>query len=102
MARAVRGGQVVGGAGGCLTADQPFGGPAAEADRKGFGQVAFPVQAAIVGGEHLGQAEGLPGTQDGDPADRVGVRGQGGDQGVAGLVDGDGRPVRRGEPAGCS
>src|SRR4029077_5180354 len=84
------GGQVVGGAGGCLAADQAFGGPAAEADGEGVGQVPFPVQRAVVGGERLGQPEGLPGAQYGDPADRVGVRGQRGDQGVAGLVDGDG------------
>jgi len=85
-----RGGQVVGGAGGGLAADQAFGRPAAEADGEGVGQVPFPVQPAVVGGERLGQPEGLPGAQDGDPADRVGVRGQRGDQGVAGLVDGDG------------
>ena len=56
-----RGGQVVGGAGGCLAADQAFGGPAAEADGEGVGQVPFPVQPAVVGGERLGQPEGLPG-----------------------------------------
>src|ERR1700760_4281287 len=84
------GGQVVGGAGGGLAADQAFGGPAAEADGEGVGQVPFPVQPAVVGGERLGQAEGLPGAQDGDPADRVGVRGQRGDQGVGGLVGGGG------------
>src|SRR5712691_6982124 len=42
------GGQVVGGAGGCLAADQAFGGPAAEADGEGVGQVPFPVQSAVV------------------------------------------------------
>jgi hypothetical protein len=94
------GGQVVGGAGGCLAADQAFGGPAAEADGEGVGQVAFAVEPAVVGGEHLGQPEGLPGAQHGDPADRVGVRGQGGDQGVAGLVDGDGGEFGGGQRAG--
>src|SRR4029079_7887816 len=95
-----RGGQVVGGAGGGLAADEAFGGPAAEADGEGVGQVPFPVQAAGVGGECLGQPEGLPGAQDGDPADRVGVRGQRGDQGVAGFVDGDGGEVAGGRRAG--
>src|ERR1700760_4137104 len=94
------GGQVVGGAGGGLAADQAFGGPAAEADGEGVGQVPFPVQPAVVGGERLGQAEGLPGAEDGDPADRVGVRGQRGDQGVAGLVDGDGGELAGGQRAG--
>src|SRR5580693_8368943 len=37
------GGQVVGGAGGGLAADQAFGGPPAEADGEGVGEVAFPV-----------------------------------------------------------
>ena len=73
-----RGGQVVGGAGGRLTADQAFGGPAAQADGEGVGQVPFPVESAVVGGEHLGESEGLPGAQHGDPADRVGVPGQAG------------------------
>ena len=95
-----RGGQVVGGAGGGLAADQAFGGPAAEADREGVGQVPFAVQPAVVGGQRLGQPEGLPGAQHGDPADRVGVRGQGGDQGVAGLVDGDGGELAGGQRAG--
>ncbi len=94
------GGQVVGGAGGGLAADQPFGGPAAEADGEGVGQVVLPVQPAVVGGQRLGQPEGLPGTQHGDPADRVGVRAEGGDQGVAGLVDGDGRELAGGQRAG--
>src|SRR5205823_1457335 len=94
-----RGGQVVAGAGGCLAADQPFGGPAAEADGQGVSQVAFPVQPPVVGGKRLGQPEGLPGAQDGDPADRVGVRGQGGDQGVAGLVGGDGGELAGGQRA---
>src|SRR5580693_9869538 len=94
------GGQVVGGAGGRLAADQPFGGPAAQADGQGVGQVPFPVQPAVVGGERLGQPEGLPGAQHGDPADRVGVRGQRGDQGVAGLVDGDGGEFAGGQRAG--
>src|SRR3984957_11505792 len=94
------GGQVVGGAGGGLTADQAFGGPAAEADGEGVGEVAFAVQPAVVGGQRLGQPEGLPGAQDGDPADRVGVRGQRGDQGVAGLVDGDGGEFAGGQRAG--
>ena len=93
------GGQVVGGAGGCLAADQALGGPAAEADGEGVGQVAFPVQPAVVGRERLGQPEGLPGAQHGDPADRVGVRGQRGDQGVAGLVDGDGGQLAGGQRA---
>ena len=93
------GGQVVGGAGGCLAADQAFGGPAAEADGEGIGQVPFPVEPAVVGGERLGQPEGLPGAQHGDPADRVGVRGQRGDQGVAGLVDGDGGEFAGGQRA---
>src|SRR6185437_5140288 len=95
-----RGGQVVGGSGGCLAADQAFGGPAAEADGEGIGQVPFPVQPAVVGGERLGQPESLPGAQHGDPADRVGVRGQRGDQGVAGLVDGDGGELGGGRRAG--
>src|SRR5580698_928127 len=94
------GGQVVGGAGGGLAADQAFGGPAAEADGEGVGQVAFAVQPAVVGGQGLGQPEGLPGAQDGDPADRHGVRGQRGDQGVAGLVDGDGGELGGGQRAG--
>ena len=70
-----------------LAADQALGGPAAEADGEGVGQVAFPVEPAVVGRERLGQPEGLPGAQHGDPADRVRVRGQRGDQGVASLVD---------------
>src|SRR6266581_7900527 len=94
------GGQVVGGAGGCLAADQALGGAAAEADGEGVGQVAFPVQPPVVGGEHLGQPECLPGAQDGDPADRVGVRRQGCDQGVPGLVDGDGGQFAGGQRAG--
>src|SRR6202451_3796101 len=57
------GGQVVGGAGGGLAADQSFGGPAAEADGEGVGEVAFPVQAAGVGGGRLGQPEGPPRAQ---------------------------------------
>src|ERR1700761_2041750 len=93
------GGQVVGGAGRCLAADQAFGGPATEADGEGLGQIAFPVQSAVVGGKHFGQPQGLPRAQDGDPADRVGVRGQGGDQSVAGLVDGDGGEVAGGQGA---
>ncbi len=94
------GGQVVGGAGGRLAADEPFGGAAAEPDGEGVGQVALPVQPAVVGGERLGQPEGLAGAQDGDPADRVGVRGQRGDQGVAGLVHGDGGEFAGGQRAG--
>src|SRR5580698_6978213 len=93
------GGQVVGGAGGGLAADQAFGGPAAEADGEGVGEVAFPVQPAVVGGERLGQPEGLPGAEDGDPADRVGVGGQRGDQRVAGLVDGHGGKFAGGQRA---
>src|ERR1700759_4224765 len=94
-----RGGQVVGGAGGGLAADEAFGGAAAEADGEGVGQVPFPVQPAVVGGERLGQPESLPGTQHGDPADRVSVRGQRGDQGVPGLVDGDGDEFAGGQRA---
>ena len=94
------GGQVVGGAGGCLAADQALGGPAAQPHGEGVGEVAFAVQPPVVGGEHLGEPEGLPGAQDGDPADRVGVRGQDGDQGVAGLVDGDGGEFAGGQRAG--
>jgi hypothetical protein len=94
------GGQVVGGTGRCLAADQALGGPAAEADGEGVGEVAFPVQPVVVGGERLGQPESLPGAQDGDPADRVGVRGQGRDQGVAGLVDRDGGELAGGQRAG--
>src|SRR6202043_3061288 len=55
-------------------------------------------------GQRLGQAEGLAGAEHGDPADRVGVRGQGGDQGVAGFVDGDGGELgggQRGGPPGA-
>src|SRR6185312_1080357 len=94
------GGQVVGGAGGGLTADQALGGPAAEADGQDIGQVALAVQPPVVGGQRLGVAEGLPGAQDSDPGDRIGVRGQGGDQGVAGLVDGDGSELAGGQRAG--
>ena len=94
------GGQVVGGAGGGLAADQALGGPPAEADGEGVGQVAFPVQPAVVGREHLGQPEGLPGAEDGDPGDRVGAWGQDGDQGVPSLVDGDGGQFAGGQRAG--
>ena len=41
-------------------------------------------------GQLFGDAEGLAGGQDGDLGDRVGVGGQGGDQAVAGFVDGHG------------
>ena len=81
--------------------DQAFGGPAAEADGEGVGQVPFPVQSAVVGGQRLGQPEGLPGAQHGDPADRVGVRGQRGDQGVTRLVDGDAGEFAGGQRAGA-
>src|ERR1022692_666600 len=93
------GGEVVGGTGGCLAADQALGGAAAEADGKGGGQGAFPVQPPVVVGEHLGQPQCLPGAQDGDPADRVGVRGQSCDQGVPGLVDGYGGQFAGGKRA---
>jgi hypothetical protein len=83
------GGQVVGGAGGGLAADQELSGPAAKPDSQGVGQVPFPVEPPVVGRELFGQAQGAADAQDGDPADRVGVRGQGGDQGVPGFVDGD-------------
>ena len=82
-------GQVVGGARGCLAADQPLGGPAAQPHSEGVGEVALPVEPPVIDGQHLGEPEGLPGTEDRDSADRVGVRGQDGDQRVAGLVHGD-------------
>ena len=72
--QAGRGGQVVGGAGGGLAADQALGGAAAQLHGEGVREVAFPVQPPVVRGEQLGQAEGVPGAEDGDPADRVGVR----------------------------
>ncbi len=45
---------------------------------------------AFVDGELFGDAECLAGGQDGDFGDGVAVGGEGGDQGVAAFVDGDG------------
>ena len=55
-----RGGQVVRGTGGRLAADEPLGGPAAQLDGEGFGQVALPVQPPVVGWEQFGEPEGVP------------------------------------------
>ena len=82
-------GQVVGSARRCFAADQPLGGSAAQPHSEGVGEVALPVKPPVIDGQHLGEPEGLSGPEDRDSADRVGVRGQDGDQCVAGLVHGD-------------
>ena len=67
-----------------------LGRPAAEAHRQRVGEVVLAVQVPLDQRQLLGHAERLAGRQDGDLGHRVGVLGEGGDQGVAGLVDRDG------------
>jgi hypothetical protein len=70
-------GQVVGGAGGCLSANQEFGGAAAQPYGQGVGQELFPVEPPVIGRELFGQAKGSSGAEHSDPADRVSMGGQG-------------------------
>ena len=65
-------------------------GSSAEADGERVEKVALRVEVALVERELLGHPERLAGGQDRDLGDRVGVLGEHGDEGVAGLVDGDG------------
>ena len=71
-----------------LAEHDQLGGPAAQAHGQRLGEVVLAVQVALDQRQLLGHAERLPGGQDRDLGDRVGVRGQRGDQGVAGLVHG--------------
>ena len=83
-------GEVVGGARRALAEHDELARPAAEADRQHVVEVVLAVEVALDEGELLGDAERLSGRQDRHLGDRVRLVRVRGDEGVAGLVHGDG------------
>ena len=90
MAELGRPGKVAGRPGRRLAQDEDLGGTTTQADRQRIAQVALGVQVPLVGRQLLGHPERLTGGQDRDLGHRIGVLAAHGDQGVPGLVDGDG------------
>jgi hypothetical protein len=69
---------------------QELGGAAAETDGQRIVQVALGIEMSFIRRKLLGGAEGLAGGQDRDLGHRICVFGTQRDQGMAGLVNGDG------------